>query len=408
MRTIKLVIAIAALAACDNMVGDDFEEEPEEDVGILEAGGGMQAASPPRQVTTGTCKNTFEFEKEFLIRAVSVVDDPARTTGDGVWTFGHLIRELAGTRDPKALAQEWLRTWEKSPMLEGHLVPGNAGKVDDLLIGPWNANGFALDKAPFRLSAIALRPDTPGGPELRFVFSGVTPAPARAAMPMNVAFEYAVTPAFEKQWHDTLKPLALGTPAYNAALATLTEIGIHDATMINGSSLRQLRTNEVAIDTPWDLREFHLTAAGGGTLARARLAKQPRIEFNGTARLANGVTSDMETYMAVVPSADFHWKMPGVAAETRFNFAMTTCAGCHSKETNTNFVQIKPREAGERADLSSFLLSRTCVSGDTACKTLENRGEFTDPIYPAKTFRTQDDRMMALNAVLAAANDCEP
>jgi hypothetical protein len=405
MRSIMFMFAVAALTGACNSEAS-LEDDPDDTTPTEETGD--QLASPSKGITTNGCTNTFDFEKELLIRDVRVVEDPTRTTGTGVWTFGHLIAELAGPRDPKALAREWLETWESSPILDGQRVSGNAGKVDDLLIGPWNANQFALDKAPFRLSAIILRPDTPVGPELRFVFSGMTPAPAFAPMPMNVAFEYAVTEAFERRWYDTLHPLTIGTPAFSDALALLTEEAIHDATKLNGSSLRQLRTNDVAIDTPWDLREFRLTATAGGTLARARLARQPRIELDGSTRLASGVTPDMETYMAVVPSADFAWKVPGATPAQRFGFAIGTCAGCHSKETGTQFVQIKPREQGKPAQLSSFLLSRMCVATDDACKRMENNGDFTAPLFTSHTFRTQDDRMSALNAVLAAANDCQP
>jgi hypothetical protein len=413
MRTLATatLLGLLGLTACNQTVEtvDDTDDEPDpsEDIDAIELAANQQA-SPPRTITTAGCTNTFEFEKEFVIRDVAVVDDAARTTGTGVWTFGHLLTALSGPRDPKAVAKEWLQTWEASPVLAGEKVMGNAGKVDDLLITPWQKDQFALDKAPFRLSAIALRPDTPAGPELRFVFSGVSPAPARAAMPMNVAFEYAVTPAFEKQWFDTLRPLTLGSAAYRTALAQLTELGIHDATKLNGSSLRQLRTNEVAIDTPWDLREFHLTATAGATLERARMAGQPRIEFDGTAKLGTGVTAGMETYMAVIPSAQFAWKIPGATREKRFQIAMSTCAGCHSRETRTEFVQIKPRDAGKPAELSAFLLSRTCVAGDTQCQKLDDMKMFTDPVSPTHRFHTQDDRMTSLNTVLAAANDCQP
>jgi cytochrome c553 len=409
MRSITFMFAVAVFAnACDASSDTyDLGDEPD-DTADPEAIEAEQQAAPAQVITTSGCKNTFEFEKEFLIRDVKVVDDPMRTTGTGVWTFGHLIAELAGPRAPTDLAREWLETWETSPTIDGELVPGNAGKVDDLLIDPWRVDQFALAKAPFRLSAIVLRPDTPAGPEMRFVFSGMTPAPEHAPMAFNVAFEYAVTPAFEKRWYDTLAPLAVGSPAYNAALATLTEEGIHDAAKVNGSSLDQLRTNEVAIDTPWDLREFHLTATAGGTLARARMARQPRIEFDGSSRLASGVTPSMETYMARMPSVSFAWKVPGVSPSQRFDFAITTCAGCHSKETRTEFVQIKPRDAGKPADLSLFLLSRTCAANDAPCQRMESKDGFTDPLYKSHTFRTQDDRMAALNAVLAAANDCQP
>jgi hypothetical protein len=403
MRTI--ITILVALTACDAGFGAELEDEDEADaVGAIDAE--VAGDSLAKVVTTGACKNTFDFDKELVIRDLAVVEDPVRATGTGAWTAGHLFARLAGTRDPKALARDWLETWRASPTLDGERVAGNASKVDDILIGPWNADGFALGKAPFRLLAIVLRPEAVDGPELRFVYSAISPAPDRVALPFNVAFEYAVTPAFLTKWHATLKPLARGSAAYLAALELLTEEGIQDTTKLNGSSLRQLRTNEIAVDNPWDLREFHLAATAGGTLARARLAGQPKVKFDGDARLAQGVTPAMETYMAIIPSKDFRWNIPGASEADRFAFAMRTCAGCHALETNTQFVHIKPREAGKKADISAFLQSRICEAGDADCKRLEAAGKFTDPVAPHR-FTVQDDRMAALNAVLAAASVCE-
>ena len=51
--------------------------------------------------------------KELMITSTSVVDDPNRTTGDGAWSFGHLMRQLAPSADQApafalALFQHWL------------------------------------------------------------------------------------------------------------------------------------------------------------------------------------------------------------------------------------------------------------------------------------------------------------
>jgi cytochrome c553 len=405
MRALSILAALVALlcaSACDpaddsleDLDTNDMEPPPDPD---------LQSEAMPRRITTNGCANTFDFEKELVIRELAVVEDPVRTTGAGVWTFGHLVAELSGARDPKALAKEWLQTWTTSPRLDGERVDGNASTVQDVLIGPWNESGFALAKAPFRLLVIALRPEVGDGAELRFIYGATSPA--GTALPMTVAFEYAITSAFMVRWHETLAPLAKGSAAYRDALALLTEEAIHDATKTNGSSLKQLRTNEAAIDFPWDLREFRLSATAGGTLARARLAGQPKVRFDGDARLATGVTSAMETYQAIIPSEDFAWNVPGMGAQERRRFALTTCAGCHSRETNTRFTHIKPREAGKRADLSAFLQSRTCEPADAACKRLEASGQFTDPITPFR-FTVQDDRMVALNTILAAASSCE-
>ena len=401
MRAFMILFALGLAGACDPSPVDledldpgDLEPPPDPD---------LQTASTPKQVTTNGCTNTFDFEKELVIRDLAVVEDPVRTTGTGAWTFGHALAELAGTHDPKAMARAWLQTWAESPRIDGERIDGNASKVQDVLLAPWNETTFALAKAPFRLLAIVLRPEAAVGPEMRLIYGATSPS--GAALPMTVAFEYRVTRAFMVRWHETLAPLAQGSAAYRDAIAQLTEDGIHDATRPNGSSLVQLRTNEAAIDFPWDLREFRLSA-DGATLARAKLAGQPKVKFDGDARLATGVTPAMETFQAVVPSEDFAWNVPGMAAQDRRRFALTTCAGCHSRETRTAFVQIKPREKGERAQISAFLQSRTCEANDAACKKLDAAGEFTDPITPHR-FTVQDDRMASLNAVLAAAGSCQ-
>ncbi len=388
MRALLLFALIAACAPTD--ADDDYS--PWEDEDTADPGPSplvaTDDAAPPRTQTTGACTNTFDFEKEFLIRDLSVVNDARATTGN--WSFGHLMSKLAGG-DGTALAKQFLANWKDSPKLNGETVRGNDTKVSDLLLSPWGDNGFALAKAPFRLLAIVLRPEAPGGAELRFVY-GATNATG-SALPMTVAFEYAVDPAFMKDWFDKLKNETKGSATYLAALEQLTEVGI--------TTLKQVRTNEVAIDTPWDLREFHLSA---GQLVPAKMAGQPKIKYDGTP--FTQVTPDMETYDAVIPEAQFAWKVPGMGAADRAAFAMTTCNGCHSHETGTEFVQIKPRDATEQAKVSSFLQSRICGAGDPQCTKLEK--DFNDPVFPTKRFQVQDDRELALNTILAAANDCQP
>lgn len=387
----RALLVLCLLAGCAQD-GSDDDYSPWEDEDTADPGPSPLAATddaaPVRTQTTGACTNAFDFEKEFLIRDLSVVNDARALTGN--WSFGHLVNKLAGG-DGTALAKSFLMTWRTDQKINGEVLRGNQSKVDDLILSPWSDNGFALAKAPFRLLAIVLRPEAPGGAELRFVY-GATNA-IGSALPMTVAFEFGVDPAFEKNWYDTLKNETLGSPSYLTKLETLTELGI--------ATLKQVRTNEVAIDTPWDLREFHLQA---GQLVPAKMSGQPKIRYNNTSFTT--VTPDMETGMAVMPSADFVWKVPGMSKAQRADFAMTTCNGCHSAETGTEFTQIKPRDANEKAQISTFLQSRECRANDPQCDRLSKK--FVDTQYDGKRFAVQDDRELALNAILAAANDCAP
>ncbi|MFT3696796.1 MAG: hypothetical protein QM831_26880 [Kofleriaceae bacterium] len=389
MRAVILMLMVAACTSGDDDTYTPWEDEDTADPGPSPLAA-TDGAAPVRTQTTGACTNAFDFEKEFLIRDLSVVNDARAAAGN--WSFKHMVDKLAGG-DGTALAKNFLMTWRVDQKINGEVMHGNQTKVDDLIISPWGDNGFDLAKAPFRLLAIVIRPEAPGGAELRFVYGATNGI--GTALPMTVAFEFGVDAAFLKNWYDTLKDETLGSASYLTKLETLTELGI--------ATLKQVRTNEVAIDTPWDLREFHLEA---GQLVPAKMAGQPKIRYNNTNFTT--VTPDMETGMAVMPSADFVWKAPMMSKSQRADFAMTTCNGCHSAETGTEFTQIKPRNPTEKAQISAFLQSRECRAGDPQCTTLDNKGLFTDTQYSAKKFTVQDDRELALNAILAAANDCQP
>src|SRR5690606_18105062 len=63
-----------------------------------------------------------------------------------------------------------------------------------------------------------------------------------------------------------LEALDLGSAAYNTKLAQITErfAGRNaEPGRVNGSALSQLRTNEIALSAPWELREFTLSPESG-------------------------------------------------------------------------------------------------------------------------------------------------
>jgi hypothetical protein len=69
------------------------------------------------------------------------------------------------------------------------------------------------------------------------------------------------------------------------------------------------------------------------------------------------------------------WNATGINNnEARHKFSLNTCNGCHGRETNTGFLQINPRAAGERSVLAGFLTGTSVA----------------DPVQPA-TLRQLDD-----------------
>ncbi|RKH53665.1 hypothetical protein D7Y23_02600 [Corallococcus sp. AB050B] len=255
------------------------------------------------------------WERTLMIRDPAVVLDPARTwdpcTGEGtkggVWTFAHLMREMAqgsGAR-PEAFVLSWLSLWLNDFQANGDTVPARR-KMYDEVIAPWaTASGATstlqqnpttgrwevalsrpldLEIAPFRLLAIVNRidlagirdsdgkPSDPG--ELRFLFGLTRPSPWGGGTeatcnlkPFTVIFEYGVPGdgcapviAWARQW------AVLGTygsfnVAYKAQLQQMTQSVVLRGRAPgkgNGNALNQLRTNESALGFPWELREFRL------------------------------------------------------------------------------------------------------------------------------------------------------
>jgi hypothetical protein len=343
------------------------------------------------------CPITIDAESELLIRDVSVVEDPVRSrwTGgsinpsDGAWSFGRLMTNMAGSNDPEQFVRTWLQEWTAPRTVNGLLVPPRP--MDALVIGPWLAasGGARLDltQAPFRLLAIVNRIDLRdlsrgSAGEGRFVF-GVLGAGGQP-LQFTVILEYnlpASTPADVRRWADdfhALGSLPRGSPAYNQALQAITDrfAGRNVAPFRpNGSSINQVRSNEIALGPVWELREFRLDLAG--QLRSSPTALTPDLSFNNTPTLAafiNANTAALLDETHTVPTAlngapflagsaitpgGLFWDSPGIIdAEARFRFSINTCNGCHAGETGTRFLHVSPRPAGIQAELSSFLTGK--------------------------------------------------
>ncbi len=330
-------------------------------------------------------------ERSLVIRDPSVVEDPTRThdrcTGgnpDGAWSFKRLVTAMANTPvtgiTPETFVRMWLNTWETDQVINGWTVTNRAASIRNLIIDPWEARSggpgqpLDLNQHPFKLIAIVnridLRDNAAYAPasagEGRFVFQVMDDQcnPTH----FTVIFEYGIDKNscqaikdWGQQWAD-LSSLPLGSPAYNATLQAITDqftsagAAPHKP---NGSALNQIRTNEIALGFPWEMREFVISANGWDThlLRPNTVAETPDISLNGTPILrdfvnsgATGVPLRFPTLAdpfrggsALVDPPGFFWDAPGISPrDRRHRFSLNTCNGCHAGETATLFTHIKP------------------------------------------------------------------
>ncbi len=379
-----------------------------------------------------------------MITDLGVVEDPTRTfnpctpkvgTPGGAWTFGRLMTDMANSGvtgvSAEKFVQEWLDQWMNNQTINGDMIAARAAIFNNV-IRPWVINSnpgitatvttanwktFLLDLklAPFKLLAIVNRLDLRGNSgysisnagEGRFVFCAITPN--CTPMPFTVIFEYGIPKktcaslkAFANEWLN-LSSLTPGTAAYNAALQAITDqfaaAGAGGSKKPNGSSINQVRTNERAIGSPWELREFTLNATTH-LLTSSTVTQEPAKIYNRLAvppaTLAN--QQKLADYVNTTPignkvpltfaGMDFlggksHTEVPGhfwdaaisgpasiTNDDARFQFSLSTCSGCHGGEGRTAvgnlinnplgvphdpFLHITPQPFGIKTTLSAFL-----------------------------------------------------
>ncbi len=232
--------------------------------------------------------------------------DPCTQQGspDGVWTFNHLMTQMAGSHDPAEFVEQWMTLFtqdQQSAATNWFTVPAIGPRAVDFLDAwPTTATG-ALDlaRSPFRLLAIVPRVDlrtgstTYGGElnagELRFIFGAVDYTMSCAPVDFSVILEFGVPIGdcagvrhWASQWL-TLDDVFWGgsDEDYLAALEALTvQVTIQGAApgKPNGSALNQLRSNEIFLNTEvWRIREFHLEPSG--FLEQATTAQTPDVDF---------------------------------------------------------------------------------------------------------------------------------
>ena len=333
---------------------------------------------------------TINRSAELAITALPVVEDPVRTAPGGAWSFGTLMRAMAGDQDPSAMVRQWLKTWATAQTVNGQTLPARTQMLTKVL-NPWESKSggasqpLDFSKAPFRLLAIMNRMDlrNPGvqAGEGRFVF-GVLDS-AGNPLQFTLILEYALPGGspeaiqlWAHDWHE-LGQLAVGSAAYNAKLQALTDRFAKTGVMTGrpfGSALNQIRTNEIELANPWEMREFNLTETG---LRPTTVKLTPDARFDNSAVLGDFIRANQAAILsgqytvpdrfenqaflgatAKVPEA-FFWRAPSVAAEARHTFSLNTCSGCHAGETGTDFTHVAPRVKGQASVLSVFLRGGT-------------------------------------------------
>ena len=343
--------------------------------------------------------------RELTIRHVSVVDDPVRTSmnGDpmdprtGAWAFGRMMERLSPT--PSAapdVTEQMFGTFALEPVVNGFAIPSRPS-IDPVVLEPWPRlpNGdLDLAAAPLRLLAIVNRLDLKNldagkAGEGRIVY-GVLDEEG-FPMEFTVILEYLLPADDETEylaWVESfhaLQALPFPSEEYNAALQAITDrFTGRDAGpgLPNGSLLIDIRTNEIALGDPGQLREFHISPVTG-FMDPAGLFQTPDGDFNFGERLGRFINENEAAILAETHEVppDFEdepfqgsfifnnidiWSAPDIAnPEARHKFSLNTCNGCHGGETNTEFLHIFPRFEGEQSSLSGFLTGTTVFDPET-------------------------------------------
>ncbi len=382
----KTLLFASMLAACATDDGDDLDLDDDalqQSLGqpsISTDGEGAEAAA--------ACTVAVDKKSELMITDLAVVEDPVRTkwTGslssasDGAWHFGRLMTEMAGANDPEAFVRSWLNQWAAPRTVNNQVVPS---RPISQVLSAWPKVGGKLDltRPPMRLLTIVNRFDlraAGNAGEGRFVF-GVLDGAGNPTQ-FTIILEYkmpaataAAVATWAADWHE-LGTLTRGSATYRTKLQAITRKFARRGaapSQPNGSAISQVRSNEIALAFPWELREFHLTTAG--QLRMSTLAQTPANSFDNTPTLASYMTANTAAIKAqthVVPASfegqpfaapnifnniDF-WNAPGITDSLlRHRFSLNTCNGCHGAETSTGFLHVNPRSVGQEASLSGFL-----------------------------------------------------
>ncbi|HET7538645.1 MAG TPA: LamG domain-containing protein [Polyangiaceae bacterium] len=315
----------------------------------------------------------------------------------GVWSFGHLMREMAPTPEQAPfMTLRLLQHWLTDQTVNGFKVAARPAMQQQLIdIWPKTSNGeLDLDRSPLTLQAIVNRIDVRNlaegsAGEGRLVYGvngGFNFGNFTVIVEYNlVAHSQADVDDWANRWH-ALGSLPFPSEQYNAALEVITRrFTDRNASpgSTNGSALAELRTNEIALSgSLWELRAFALSPSTG-LLAETTVKETPDLGFNNSSTFASFVNQNAAAIIAEVPGGDSHtvplqfqgqpfmggsvfnkqvrWNAPGINdPEARFHASLNTCNGCHGPDSGTfNFTMIQPRFPGSEATLSPFITGTT-------------------------------------------------
>lgn len=402
MRTLISILGLAIvlfMTACNGCLDNNTADPPPPDPitlcfnGIWDQTHGEEAVD-----CGGACDpcHPVNISKELLITETFVVDSPDAQTGE--LSFGHLIKNMVPTEaQAKDLMLSLLTSWESTPTVNGHDIPPRQN-IRSLVINPWKAADGAtgvsdanwnmnFDNIPARLLAIINRIDlkrdqggsiTSAG-EGRFTY-GMTIGNQQ----FTWIFEYELPAStieevriWASRWHrlSLINDNAVYLDSLKLVVDHFTKRGAK-ASAINGSAISQIRTNEIALSNPWELREFRLRSSDG-MFEEVTRKQTPDMSLNNSALLEQFVIThatdilDGFTYPesfngqdflagnCLTPSPSFSWQTPNPLTGQNLlaleDLSVNSCNGCHGGSTNTVFTHIKPRAPGQESATSDFL-----------------------------------------------------
>ncbi len=359
------------------------------------------AGGPAADRSRANLSNSVNPEKELTILDLSVIDDPVRTLDPCVvgaeplppWSFGkimQIVANQAGAKDAPLFVKDWLDTWEREQVVNGHILTPVA--IGEFVTTPWlvESGGERLDlgRSRFRLVSIVNRIDVSqqdGKGEFRMEYV----ATKEFCEPIRfwVIFEFELPvestedlQALARRWHD-LGALPFGDE-YNAALQSITN-------QLTLARLKHVNTIETeASVSEWNYRSFALE---GTSLVNVPLAQSPDVRDDGNPALISWVNANQKAILAdkhVVPeellggdTRNIDWTGTGFEdpVEVRHHFGLTTCNGCHNGETGTDAVHTSWRHRGTMAELSPYMTGETTVDPGGQVRTfneLERRANF--------------------------------
>ena len=335
----------------------------------------------------------IDIERVLMITDLKVVEHPIYTDPNSpapYWTFKHLMTQMSGKVPPSKFVENWLNQWLEDQTV-GHGVAVARSAMNDLIIAPWRkASGggkLDLNKAPFKLLAIVNRMDlrSVDGTEVRsagegrLVFGTLDSEGKPLGRGFYIIFEYNLAASnlhelnqWARKW-ERLQAHPIESRRYSDELSKITR-SFTDRQLgpdKHSFHLSQVRTNEVALGRPWELREFKIIQ-DQPTLTQVPVAGTPDFEFfNNTKQgrqtlgailqLMDGLPDSILGSSAPTPFG-VPWKPANVTSDQRHQFALFTCSGCHHTETDALFTHIAfpednnlPDSLGNQAALSGFL-----------------------------------------------------